>query len=75
MKWRYGIDLGGSHLAVGLVEKDKILVKKEIDFSEEDRKKITNVIEERIINFINEILMQKKITYNEIESIGLAVPR
>ena len=42
---RIGIDLGGSHISIGLIEKGKILNKKEKDFSEEERNNIEEVIE------------------------------
>ena len=62
-------------MAVGLVEKDKILLKKEMDFNEKDRCEITKIIEERIVQFVNEILTKEKIELSKIESIGIAVPR
>ena len=67
-----GIDLGGSHIGVGLVEKDKILKKVEYDFSEEEKNNLKNVIKDIIQNGVKEIL--KNASLDEIEKIGIAVP-
>ena len=67
-----GIDLGGSHIGVGLVEKDKILKKVEYDFSEEEKNNLKNVIKDVIQNGVKEIL--KNASLDEIEKIGIAVP-
>ena len=39
---RIGIDLGGSHIGIGLIEKEKILRKSEYNFSKEELEKILN---------------------------------
>lgn len=72
---KIGIDIGGSHIAVGLVDnKGKIVAKKEKNTNAEDRKNIYKAIEETIAVSINEILRDKNIKIEEIEMIGIACP-
>lgn len=59
----------------GLIEKDKIILKKEKDFLDEDRNKIEEAIKNTIINFIENILDEKNIKLNHIELIGISAPR
>lgn len=67
---KIGIDLGGSHIGIGLVENDGNIIKKEeIYFSSKNMFEIENIIEE----FICEKVMQFLITEN-VEFIGIAVP-
>ena len=69
---KIGIDLGGSHMAIGLVDENrKIIEKYEKDFTEQDKKNIINVVEEYIFKIIQDI---KNRYPNEIEKIGIAVP-
>lgn len=72
---RIGIDLGGSHISIGLIEEGKIVNKKEKDFREAERNNIEEVIENTIVNSINEILTERKMKLSEIELIGIAAPR
>lgn len=72
---KIGIDIGGSHIAVGLVENNgSIVVKKEKNINSEDRKNIEKFIEETIAIAINEILRNNKIKVEDIEMIGIACP-
>lgn len=64
-----GIDLGGSHIAVGEVEDGKIKQKKEIEITETDKKNIKEFIEESILTIISEMEAERN-----IETIGIAVP-
>ena len=64
---KIGIDIGGSHIAVGLVENGKIIIKKEKDF--EENKKSPQIIEEKIEKYIKEILEEKIIKLEDIEQI------
>ncbi len=65
---KVGIDLGGSHIGIGLVDENgKILYKEEKYIKNKDN--IEKVIEE----FITEKVMQINLT-NEIDSIGIAIP-
>lgn len=72
---RIGIDIGGSHIAVGLVDnKGNIIAKKEKNINSEDRKNIQKVIEETMAVAINEILRENNIRVEDIEMIGIASP-
>ena len=71
---KIGIDIGGSHIAVGLVDNDKIIDIRERDFLQEERDRICEVIENTMIEYISEILTKNRISIKEIERIGLAVP-
>ena len=71
---KIGIDLGGSHVAVGLVEGEKIISKRERDFIEEDRYNIEQSIEKTVGKYIKEILEENNLSVQEIEKIGIAAP-
>ena len=71
---KIGIDIGGSHIAVGLVDNDKIIDIRERDFVQEERDRICEVIENTMIEYISEILTKNRISIKDIERIGLAVP-
>ena len=67
---KIGIDLGGSHIAVGLVESNgNIVSKKEVQILKEDEKNIKNIIENYIITSVNEMT-----EFHKVEEIGLAIP-
>ena len=59
---KIGIDIGGSHIAVGLVDnKGNIILKKEKNTSSDNKKNIEKFIEETIAISINNILQEKSI--------------
>ena len=67
---KIGIDLGGSHIGMGLVnEEGKILEKYEVDLK---KKEICN-IQEFIINYICENISTLSKKYN-VEAIGISSP-
>lgn len=59
----------------GLVENGKILVKKEKDFSQEDKADIKRTIIKTIEKYIEEIVKMENIKTKDIELIGIAAPR
>ena len=70
---RIGIDLGGSHIACGIVEGNRILAKKEIDMPKEKiamEEKIHWMIQDLIENLVKE----NRVSIQEISSIGIAAP-
>ena len=69
-----GIDIGGSHIAIGLVEKDYIIEKREVQIDEKDKNKIEQFIEDTIVLNINTILREKNVYLSDINKIGIAVP-
>lgn len=71
---KIGIDLGGSHIGIGLIEEDKILISKEKNFTREDRKNIEETIINQIDKLISEILDEKNISIKQIDLIGIASP-
>lgn len=71
---KIGIDIGGSHIGIGLIEDDEILVLKQRNFNREDRENFKENIIRYIEKFISEILEEKNIFINDIELIGIASP-
>ena len=67
---KVGIDIGGSHTAIGVINDDfEIIEQFEKEYSDEEKINILHVIENEIIDKVNNI----KNKYN-IEKIGIAVP-
>ena len=67
---KIGIDLGGSHIAIGVVDnKGKILEKVEKRITKAEKNNIKKVIEEYIIEKTANIFQQYKIT-----EMGIAIP-
>ena len=71
---KIGIDLGGSHVGVGIVDKDIIVNSKDKNFTKEDRNDIKNVIINTIFQYIDELLIEQRLSKDEIELIGIASP-
>lgn len=73
---KIGIDIGGSHIAVGLVDNEyKLIAKKDISIKELDNdKSIEEKIEETIVKFIKELLIENDIKEQNIELIGIGSP-
>ena len=65
---RIGIDIGGSHIGIGLVDNNGSIIQKKEKFIKDK----TN-IKEQIEEFITENVMQMLLSY-EVENIGIAVP-
>ena len=71
---RIGIDVGGSHIGIGIIDDNGILLlKKEKDYShhEED---MSNIVIETIIELVNQIIEENEINLSNIELIGIAFP-
>ena len=67
---KIGIDLGGSHIAIGVIDKDyKIVEKIEKRIMKKDKERIENTIEQYIIDNIKDLT-----TKYDITEIGIAVP-
>lgn len=65
---KIGIDIGGSHIGIGLVDNNGSIVLKEEKFIKDK----TN-IKEQIEEFITENVIQMSLIHN-VESIGIAIP-
>lgn len=67
---KIGIDLGGSHIAIGVVNKEgKIIEKIEKSLKEIEKSTIKKVIEDTILENINRFQKEYKIT-----KVGIAIP-
>ena len=72
---KIGIDLGGSHIAVGLVDSNYEIIQKKTHYmSENNGSKYEDYIIETINEAIKEILFDENIEINKIEAIGIATP-
>ena len=72
---RIGVDLGGSHIGVGLIEGDKIIGEpKDRILTRQDRIKIEESIVNEITRMINEILNENNLKLSDVELIGIASP-
>lgn len=70
-----GIDLGGSHIGVGIVNnKGNIISKKDTDIYIEKSEDIKEFIIQTIISSIKCLLDENKITLENIELIGIGTP-
>ena len=67
---KIGIDLGGSHIGIGIVnEKGFVIEKSEKRIVEKNRKNIKSIIEKYITEKVKAIIEE-----NEISEIGIAIP-
>jgi glucokinase len=72
---RIGIDIGGSHIAVGLINNNgNIVLKKEKILTVIDKQNMGKFIEETLAVTINNMLIEKKMMIRDIERIGIACP-
>lgn len=71
---KIGIDLGGSHVGVGLVEEDKLIDTVDKIFTEEEKKNIEVSILENIEMAITKLLNAHNLEIQDIERIGIASP-
>lgn len=74
---KIGIDIGGSHIAVGMVTQEgKLLTKREknISFVEQEKSQIRKQIRDSILSFIDAMLEEVPISILEIETIGIGIP-
>lgn len=71
---KLGIDIGGSHIGIGLVEEYNLIDTVDKFFSMEDRKDIQNAILRNIDELLNELLSKNNIFIENIEEIGVASP-
>ncbi len=73
---RIGVDIGGSHVGVGLLnERGTFLAKRERDLNNIEKKEdYSEILVETIIDLITQSLEEKNINITDIELIGIAVP-
>lgn len=69
-----GIDVGGSHIGLGIVDDNgKLLVKAEKDYVS-TQKDMSKIVINTIIELINEIMQKVEIKKDKIKKIGIAFP-
>lgn len=71
---KIGIDLGGSHIGVGLIDGENIVWCKEKNFNREDRQNLEQTILNSIKFIIQDLLDENKMNLEQIELIGIAAP-
>jgi len=71
---KIGVDLGGSHIGVGLIDGSKILDSEDKILTRVDRVDIEKSIIEEITSLINTLCERNNININDIELIGIASP-
>lgn len=72
---KIGIDLGGSHIGVGLVDNNgNIKIKREMELYNLDDVDIETYLEQNICKLIYKVLDEGKLTIDDIEFIGIAAP-
>ena len=69
-----GIDLGGSHIGVGLIDGYELKCTADKFFTIEDKKDIENAIVRNIDELITRILNENGLSIDSIERIGVASP-
>lgn len=71
---RIGIDVGGSHIGLGIIDdKNNLIYKHEKDY-EEKHADMSEIVIKTITELIQNVMKQKKITIDDIEQIGIAFP-
>lgn len=71
---RIGVDVGGSHIGLGFVNKDgKLVLKDEKDYDKR-QEDMSNIVLETIIELINKNINNNNVKKEEIKSIGIAFP-
>lgn len=72
---KIGIDIGGNHVGIGLVDEEgNIVLKKEKDLVKTEEIDIKATLIETIVEYINEIMQKSNIDIKQIEYIGIAFP-
>ena len=71
---RIGIDIGGSHVGVGLIDNGKILTIEEQELTRQDRTNTKESIVKIIIELFNRVLEKSQIELSTIEFVGIASP-
>ena len=70
---KIGIDLGGSHIAIGLFdERNNLISKKEYNWTKEDKTNFNSAVEKYCKKLIKEIINENNI--EQIEKIGIGYP-
>ena len=71
---KIGIDLGGSHIGVGIIDGSNIIDMEEKNFNRQDRLNIAETIIDEIRRMIDVLCTRNSIQIKDIELIGIASP-
>lgn len=71
---RIGVDIGGSHVGVGIVKNGVLIDFTERDLTKQDKINIKKTLVETIIELINYILDDANLNISDIDLIGIAAP-
>lgn len=71
---KIGIDLGGSHIGIGLIDGARIIDSKDKILTREDRTNIEETIVREITLMVKALCNENNINIEEIEIIGIAAP-
>lgn len=71
---KIGIDIGGSHIGIGLIDGENIVWSKEKNFDREDRRNLEETILCTIKSIIQDLLEENNLKLEQIELIGIAAP-
>lgn len=73
---KIGVDIGGSHIGVGLLNNSGTFVaKREKDLNNINKEEnYSQILVENIINLITQVIEEKKVDIGNIDLIGIAVP-
>ena len=72
---KIGIDIGGSHIGIGLINDEfKIMKKLEENFTKEEKQKLKEILVSKIVKGIKMILEDGEYKLEDIELIGISCP-
>ena len=71
---KIGVDVGGTHIGLGIVDDNNNLIIKEENDYPFKQKDMTKIVVDTIISGIEKILNDSNISIDKIESIGMAFP-
>ncbi len=71
---RIGIDIGGSHVGIGIIKGEKIINSSEKVLTNNEKKDIKNNIVKIIIEMLYELIDKSNVKLKDIEFIGIASP-
>ena len=71
---RIGVDIGGSHVGVGIIKNGNLIDMSGRDLSKQDKVNIKESLVNTILDLINEVLDDTHLNITEIDMIGIAAP-
>lgn len=72
---KIGIDIGGSHIGVGIVNDQNLIIrKKEHEWTKTEKKNLYDNMIKYCIDYIEQICKEENIDVHQIESVGIGFP-